>query len=57
MPKSDTWPGGVALETSGMDSAGSCDSVVSANSGSVSDINFLDRQMYLFLTKCLIISV
>ncbi|KAG7493636.1 hypothetical protein JOB18_013698 [Solea senegalensis] len=33
MPKSDTWPGGVGLETSGMDSAGSCDSVVSANSG------------------------
>ncbi|KAF7207627.1 specifically androgen-regulated gene protein [Nothobranchius furzeri] len=34
MPKSDTWPGGTALETmNGMDSAGSCDSVVSANSG------------------------
>ncbi|XP_069388729.1 specifically androgen-regulated gene protein [Paralichthys olivaceus] len=34
MPKSDTWPGGIGLETmSGMDSAGSCDSVVSANSG------------------------
>ncbi|XP_034726268.1 specifically androgen-regulated gene protein [Etheostoma cragini] len=33
MPKSDTWPGGVGLETTtGMDSAGSCDSVVSANS-------------------------
>ncbi|KAJ4926945.1 hypothetical protein JOQ06_014687 [Pogonophryne albipinna] len=31
MPKSDTWPGGIGLETS-MDSAGSCDSVVSANS-------------------------
>ncbi|CAG5978446.1 unnamed protein product [Menidia menidia] len=34
MPKSDTWPGGAGLETmNGMDSAGSCDSVVSVNSG------------------------
>ncbi|XP_029990373.1 specifically androgen-regulated gene protein [Sphaeramia orbicularis] len=34
MPKSDTWPGGTGLDTmTGMDSAGSCDSVVSANSG------------------------
>ncbi|XP_040890426.1 specifically androgen-regulated gene protein [Toxotes jaculatrix] len=34
MPKSDTWPGGIGLESmTGMDSAGSCDSVVSANSG------------------------
>lgn len=34
MPKSDTWPGGIGLEKmTGMDSAGSCDSVVSANSG------------------------
>ncbi|KAF7658494.1 hypothetical protein LDENG_00012240 [Lucifuga dentata] len=33
MPKSDTWPGGTGLEMTGMDSAGSCDSVVSANSG------------------------
>uniref|UniRef100_UPI0037E909AB specifically androgen-regulated gene protein n=1 Tax=Semicossyphus pulcher TaxID=241346 RepID=UPI0037E909AB len=33
MPKSDTWPGGVGLETmNSMDSAGSCDSVVSGNS-------------------------
>ncbi|XP_022617104.1 specifically androgen-regulated gene protein-like [Seriola dumerili] len=33
MPKSDTWPGGIGLETmTGMDSAGSYDSVVSANS-------------------------
>lgn len=37
MPKSDTWPGGIGLETMiSMDSAGSCDSVVSANSGFVS---------------------
>ncbi|XP_007547047.1 specifically androgen-regulated gene protein-like [Poecilia formosa] len=34
MPKSDTWPGGTESATmNGMDSAGSCDSVVSANSG------------------------
>ncbi|KAM4741913.1 specifically androgen-regulated gene protein isoform 1-T2 [Anableps anableps] len=34
MPKSETWPGGTESETmNGMDSAGSCDSVVSANSG------------------------
>ncbi|XP_061639605.1 specifically androgen-regulated gene protein [Phyllopteryx taeniolatus] len=34
MPKSDTWPGGTAPETSaGMDGAGSCDSVVSGHSG------------------------
>ncbi|XP_029006238.1 specifically androgen-regulated gene protein [Betta splendens] len=34
MPGSDTWPGGTGLDTTpGMDSAGSCDSVVSANSG------------------------
>lgn len=33
MPKSDTWPGGADGETAtGMDSAGSCDSVVSVNS-------------------------
>lgn len=37
MPKSDAWPGGTGLEMMiSMDSAGSCDSVVSANSGSVS---------------------
>ncbi|KAM6928578.1 specifically androgen-regulated gene protein [Lycodopsis pacificus] len=34
MPKSDTWPGGVAMEPlSTVDSAGSCDSVISVNSG------------------------
>lgn len=37
MAKSDTWPGGVAMESlSNMDSAGSCDSVISVNSGFVS---------------------
>ncbi|XP_010766106.1 vegetative cell wall protein gp1 [Notothenia coriiceps] len=34
MPKSDTWPGGVAMEpSSNLDSAGSRDSVISMNSG------------------------
>uniref|UniRef100_A0A3B4ZFS8 Specifically androgen-regulated gene protein-like n=1 Tax=Stegastes partitus TaxID=144197 RepID=A0A3B4ZFS8_9TELE len=34
MPESETWPGGVAMESlSNMDSAGSCDSVISMNSG------------------------
>ncbi|KAM6979451.1 specifically androgen-regulated gene protein [Aplochiton taeniatus] len=38
MPRSDTWPGGISLEiTNGMDSAGSCDSVVSVNSGCSDD--------------------
>lgn len=39
MAKSDTWPGGVAMESlSNMDSAGSCDSVISMNSGFVSSL-------------------
>ncbi|CAK6957546.1 specifically androgen-regulated gene protein isoform X1 [Scomber scombrus] len=38
MPKSDTWPGGVAMESlSNMDSVGSCDSVISMNSGCSED--------------------
>ncbi|XP_060913514.1 specifically androgen-regulated gene protein [Labrus mixtus] len=38
MPKSDTWPGGVALESlRNMDSAGSCDSVISVNSAGSGD--------------------
>ncbi|TRZ01152.1 hypothetical protein DNTS_017555 [Danionella cerebrum] len=37
MPKSDSWPGGTAIGSgSGMDSAGSCDSVLSINSSCVS---------------------
>ena len=37
MTKNDTWPGGVAMESlSNMDSAGSCESVISMNSGYVS---------------------
>ncbi len=42
MPKSDTWPGGVSTESvSGMDSAGSYDSVLSNNSGFVSMTPFI----------------
>ncbi|KAM9855699.1 specifically androgen-regulated gene protein [Aulostomus maculatus] len=38
MPKSDSWPGGVAIESlSNMDSAGSFDSVISLNSGCSED--------------------
>ncbi|XP_076597580.1 specifically androgen-regulated gene protein isoform X2 [Chaetodon auriga] len=38
MPKSATWPGGVAMDSlSNMDSAGSCDSVISVNSGCSED--------------------
>ncbi|XP_077385509.1 uncharacterized protein LOC144023673 [Festucalex cinctus] len=38
MPKSDTWPGGTGLEMlAEMDSAGSCDSVVSGQSASSDD--------------------
>ncbi|XP_034028757.1 specifically androgen-regulated gene protein [Thalassophryne amazonica] len=38
MSKSGTWPGGIALEPSGnMDSAGSCDSVISMNSADSED--------------------
>ena len=41
MPRSDTWPGGIVLDTmKEMDSAGSCDSVDSINSGFVSDLIF-----------------
>ncbi|KAM3618507.1 uncharacterized protein V6R79_021228 [Siganus canaliculatus] len=38
MPKSDTWPGGIAIEPlSSMESSGSCDSVISVNSGCSED--------------------
>lgn len=38
MPKSDTWPGGIAIESlSNMESSGSCDSVISVNSGCSED--------------------
>lgn len=53
MPKSDTWPGGVSIDSlSGMDSAGSCDSVLSSNSGFVSMmpfIHFFEHLWFLFI--------
>lgn len=51
MPKNDTWPGDTGLETmDGMDSAGSCDSVVSANSGFVSNwVYLLESNSLVFL--------
>ncbi|XP_021425197.1 specifically androgen-regulated gene protein-like [Oncorhynchus mykiss] len=56
MPKSDTWPGGVAIETmTGMDSAGSCDSVVSMNSGFSDDsfehLSAEERACIMFLEE------
>ncbi|XP_070758946.1 specifically androgen-regulated gene protein [Enoplosus armatus] len=56
MPKSDTWPGGIGLETmTGMDSAGSCDSVVSANSGfsddSLEHLSAEERACLMFLEE------
>ncbi|KAG7472105.1 hypothetical protein MATL_G00105060 [Megalops atlanticus] len=56
MPKSDTWPGGIAMETmTSMDSAGSCDSVVSANSGFSDDsLEYLsaeERACLMFLEE------
>ncbi|XP_041745196.1 specifically androgen-regulated gene protein-like isoform X1 [Coregonus clupeaformis] len=56
MPKSDTWPGGVTIETmTGMDSAGSCDSVVSMNSGFSDDsfehLSAEERACLMFLEE------
>ncbi|KAJ8360401.1 hypothetical protein SKAU_G00169260 [Synaphobranchus kaupii] len=56
MPKSDTWPGDVAVETlGGMDSAGSCDSVVSIHSGfsddSMEQLSAEERECILFLEE------
>lgn len=46
MPISDTWPGDTRMETmNGMESAGSCDSVVSVNSG------FVSNQVYPLQSK------
>lgn len=46
MPISDTWPGDTGMETmNGMESAGSCDSVVSVNSG------FVSNQVYPLKSK------
>ncbi|KAG1960677.1 specifically androgen-regulated gene protein [Pimephales promelas] len=56
MPKSDTWPGGVAVESvSGMDSAESCDSVLSINSGFSDDsleyLSVEERACLMFLEE------
>ncbi|XP_056089978.1 specifically androgen-regulated gene protein [Rhinichthys klamathensis goyatoka] len=56
MPKSDTWPGGVAIESvSGMDSAESCDSVLSINSGFSDDsleyLSIEERACLMFLEE------
>ncbi|XP_061076802.1 specifically androgen-regulated gene protein-like [Conger conger] len=66
MPKSDTWlgdvavekPGGITVETlGGMDSAGSCDSVVSIHSGfsdgSLEELSAEERECILFLEETL----
>lgn len=56
MPKSDTWPGGTGLEKMpGIDSAGSCDSVLSANSGfsddSLEHLSAEERACLMFLEE------
>ncbi|XP_028854604.1 specifically androgen-regulated gene protein [Denticeps clupeoides] len=56
MPKSDTWSGGIAMATvTEMDSAGSCDSVVSTNSGFSDDglehLSAEERACLLFLEE------
>ncbi|KAG9332702.1 hypothetical protein JZ751_014801 [Albula glossodonta] len=56
MPKSDTWPGRVAMDTmTSMDSAGSCDSVVSINSGfsddSLEHLSAEERACLMFLEE------
>ncbi|XP_077074712.1 specifically androgen-regulated gene protein [Siphateles boraxobius] len=56
MPKSDTWPGGVAIESvSGMDRAESCDSVLGSNSGFSNDsleyLSVEERACLMFLEE------
>ncbi|CAL8250606.1 unnamed protein product [Arctogadus glacialis] len=57
MPKSDTWPGSVAPEpsSSNMDSAGSCDSVISTNSGfsvdSLQHLSAAERECLMYLEE------
>ncbi|KAK7129375.1 hypothetical protein R3I94_017551 [Phoxinus phoxinus] len=57
MPKSDTWPGGVAIKSvSGMDSSESCDSVLSINSGFKSEdsleyLSVEERACLMFLEE------
>uniref|UniRef100_A0A3Q3EQF3 Zgc:158258 n=1 Tax=Labrus bergylta TaxID=56723 RepID=A0A3Q3EQF3_9LABR len=51
MPKSDTWPGGFGLETmNGMDSAGSCDSVVSSDD-SMEHLSAEEKACLMFLEE------
>uniref|UniRef100_A0A3P8NCW2 Specifically androgen-regulated gene protein n=1 Tax=Astatotilapia calliptera TaxID=8154 RepID=A0A3P8NCW2_ASTCA len=56
MPISDTWPGDTGMETmNGMESAGSCDSVVSVNSGfsddSLEHLSAEERACLMFLEE------
>ncbi|CAL8367456.1 unnamed protein product [Lota lota] len=57
MPKSDTWPGSSATEpsSSNMDSAGSCDSVISTNSGfsvdSLQHLSAAERECLMYLEE------
>ncbi|CAL8325044.1 unnamed protein product [Merluccius merluccius] len=57
MPKSDTWPGGVATEPSSrnMDSAGSSDSVISTNSSfsadSLQHLSAAERECLMYLEQ------
>ncbi|XP_016107104.1 specifically androgen-regulated gene protein-like [Sinocyclocheilus grahami] len=56
MPNSGTWPGVVSIESvSGMDSAGSCDSVLSINSGfsddSLEHLSTEERACLMFLEE------
>ncbi|KAJ7998649.1 hypothetical protein DPEC_G00207070 [Dallia pectoralis] len=58
MPRSDTWPGGITMETmTGMDSTGSCDSVVSVNSGfsddSLEHLSADERACLMYLEETL----
>nr|XP_020449069.1 specifically androgen-regulated gene protein [Monopterus albus] len=56
MPKNDSWPGGTGLETiTSMDSAGSCDSAVSAKSGfsgdSLEHLSIEEKACLMFLEE------
>ncbi|KPP61120.1 hypothetical protein Z043_120821 [Scleropages formosus] len=56
MPKSDTWPGGMAMDSvSSVDSAGSCDSVISISStfseSSLEHLSAEERACLMFLEE------
>uniref|UniRef100_A0A3B3V6S1 Specifically androgen-regulated gene protein n=1 Tax=Poecilia latipinna TaxID=48699 RepID=A0A3B3V6S1_9TELE len=52
MSKSGTWPGNVAMESlSNMDSAGSCDSVISTNSDSMEYLSAEEKACLMFLEE------